>query len=83
MTTEELRILLFFRRFQVGPEEMLFFTPNDCKVAAKHFIDAMHSLIEKDLVVKERPAQAYSLTKSGYRLSLKMPPKLPLARMKK
>ncbi len=83
MTTEELRILLFFRRFQVGPEEMLFFTPNDCKVATKVFVDAMHSLIEKDLVIKERPAQAYSLTKSGYLLSLKTPTKLPLARMKK
>jgi hypothetical protein len=83
MTAEELDILLFFRRFLVGPKEMLFFTPSDCKVAAKHFIAAMHSLMEKDLVVKERPAQAYSLTNAGYRLSLKAPPKRPAARSKK
>ncbi len=83
MTAEELDILLFFRRFLVGPKEMLFFTPSDCKVAAKQFLAAMHSLIEKDLVVKERPAQAYSLTSAGYRLSLRTPSKRSAARSKK
>ncbi|MCL4204396.1 MAG: hypothetical protein KJ000_18075 [Pirellulaceae bacterium] len=83
MTAEELDILRFFRRFQVGPAEMLFFTPNDCKVAAKHFLAAMRSLIDKDLVVKERPIQAYSLTSAGYRLSLRAPKKMPAPRLKK
>lgn len=83
MTAEELDILLFFRRFLVGPKEMLFFTPSDCKVAAKQFVGAMHSLIEKDLVVKERPAQAYSLTSAGYRLSLRAPQKCSTVRRKK
>lgn len=83
MTAEELDILRFFRRFQVGPAEMLFFTPNDCKVAAKHFLSAMRSLMDKDLVVKERPIQAYSLTSAGYRMSLRTPKEMPASRQKK
>ena len=83
MTAEEWDILRFFRRFQVGPAEMLFFTTTDCKVAAGHFVSAMRSLIEKDLVVKERPAQAYSLTSAGYQISLSAQGLPPVARMKK
>jgi hypothetical protein len=83
MTAEELGILHFFRRFRVGPEEMLFFTPSDCKVTAKQFLAAMHSLIEKDLVMKERPAQAYSLTSAGYRVSVRAIGSLPGPRLRK
>lgn len=73
MKTAELDILRFFRRYQVGPAEMLFFSPADCKVAASHFVSAMRSLIAQGLVVKERPELAYSLTSAGYRLSLSAP----------
>ena len=83
MSTAELDILRFFRHYQVGPAEMLFFSPGDCKVAARHFTNAMRSLISKDLVVKERPDRAYSLTDTGYRLSLRTASKLPPARLKK
>ncbi len=69
MTATELTILRFFRRFQVGPAEMLFLSSSDCKVGASSFTPAMRRLIEKGIVVKERPDQAYSLTYEGYRLS--------------
>src|SRR5690606_10360318 len=54
----------------IGPEQMLFFNPGDCKVAPAPFRTAMESLMNRGLVVKERPKQAYSLTRSGYQLSL-------------
>ena len=69
MTATEVTILRFFRRFQVGPAEMLFLNSADCKVGASSFTPAMRRLIEKGIVVKERPDQAYSLTYEGYRLS--------------
>ena len=83
MTAAELDILRFFRHYQVGPAEMLFFSPGDCKVAARHFNSAMRSLIDKDLVVKERPDRAYSLTSTGYQVSLQTAKKPPAARLKK
>ncbi len=73
MRVAEWDILRFFRRYQVGPAEMLFFGPKDRKVAAGSFRSAMGSLIEQGLVVKERPEQAYSLTTAGYRASLLAP----------
>lgn len=73
MKVAEWDILRFFRRYQVGPAEMLFFGPKDRKVAAGSFRSAMGSLIEQGLVVKERPEQAYSLTSAGYRASLRAP----------
>ncbi len=75
MKVAEWDILRFFRRYQVGPAEMLFFGPKDRKVAAGSFRAAMGSLIEQGLVVKERPEQAYSLTTAGYRASLLAPQK--------
>jgi predicted transcriptional regulator len=69
MTATELTILRFFRRFQVGPTEMLFLNSADCKVGASSFTPAMRRLIEKGIIVKERPEQAYSLTHEGYRLT--------------
>jgi hypothetical protein len=78
MKTAELDILRFFRHYQVGPAEMLFFGPNDRKGAAGTFRSAMGSLISQGLVVKERPEQAYSLTSAGYRASLSAPePRAP------
>jgi hypothetical protein len=70
MTADECTILAFFRRYAIGPEEMLFFNPGDCKVSPGAFRTAMDSLMNRGLVIKERPKQAYSLTRHGYRLSL-------------
>lgn len=70
MTADECAILAFFRQYDIGPEEMLFFNPGDCKVAPAPFRNAMESLMSQGLVVKERPKQAYSLTRNGYQLSL-------------
>lgn len=70
MTPAEVDILEFFRRYQVGPAEMLFFNPGDCKLPDGSFQNAMKSLMDKGLVVKERPRRAYSLTRAGYQLSI-------------
>ena len=86
MTATEVTILRFFRRFQVGPTEMLFLNSADCKVGASSFIPAMRRLIDKGIVVKERPEQAFSLTYEGYRLSrsesVQEPPAKPRAKRK-
>jgi len=70
MTATETAILTFFRRYQIGPHEMLFFNANDCKLGPGSFRTAMQSLVSRGLVIKERPAKAYSLTRDGYDLSL-------------
>jgi hypothetical protein len=67
-----MNILALFRRYRVGPAEMLFLNPNDCKLPANRFRSAMRSLLEKGLVVSERPDQAYSLTPAGYQYSLRV-----------
>lgn len=66
MTHAELQILSIFRRFRVGPNKML---------CMNHFINddflaAMERLIHHKLVVKDRPAHAYYLTRAGYDASL-------------
>jgi RIO-like serine/threonine protein kinase len=70
MTSIECAILGFFRRYQIMPNEMLFFNPHDCKIAPTAFDTAMRSLVDRGLVAKERAKQAYSLTEQGYDLSL-------------
>jgi len=70
MTPSECSILACFRRFQAGPDEMLFLNPVDCKMQPTPFRNAMHSLIRQSLVVKERPKNAYSLTRNGYDRSI-------------
>lgn len=69
MNAAEMRILQLFRRYEVGPAEMLFVNFHECRVTANGFTAAMRRLIEKGLVIKERPQQAYSLTRAGYELS--------------
>jgi hypothetical protein len=66
VTPAELKIMAIFRRFRVGPYKML---------CMNHFIDetflaAMENLIERKLVVKDRPAHAYYLTPAGYEAAL-------------
>ncbi len=70
MSVAELEILSVFRRYRVGPAEMLFLSSSDCRVAAASFTSAMRRMIERGLIIKERPEQAYSLTKAGYTLSI-------------
>ncbi len=70
MSATEAVILTFFRRYQIGPHQMLFFNSGDCKLGPSSFRTAMQSLVSRGLVVKERPPQAYSLTRNGYDLSL-------------
>jgi len=65
----EISILAFFRRYRIHPAEMLFFNAHDCKLQDKPFLAAMEALIRRGMVVKERPGQAYSLTKEGYHLA--------------
>ena len=73
MTAAEWRILSLFRRYQVGPAEMLFVNSRDCRVTAEGFVSAMRRLIDNGLVVKELPKQAYSLTRAGYEASRARP----------
>lgn len=80
MTASERSIMEFFRRYQAGPDEMLFFNPTDCKMPPAPFRNAMQSLIRRSLVTKERPKQAYSLTRNGYDMSLSMQPVQPVLR---
>ncbi len=73
MTAAEWRILSLFRRYRVGPAEMLFVNSRDCRVTAEGFVSAMRRLIDNGLVVKEHPKQAYSLTRAGYEASRTRP----------
>jgi hypothetical protein len=70
MTTSEHEIMRYFRRFDVGVGEMLFFDTGPARVDPSKFHNAMGSLIRQGLVVEERPKGAYSLTDRGYRISL-------------
>lgn len=76
MTADECAILVLFRQYKIGPEEMLFFNPGTCKLSGTPFRNAMQSLMTRGLVMKERPKEAYSLTRNGYDISLGV--KLPV-----
>jgi hypothetical protein len=73
MTADECTIMALFRQYKIGPEEMLFFNPGTCKLSGTPFRNAMHSLMNRGMVMKERPKEAYSLTRQGYDLSLNVP----------
>ncbi len=70
MTPSECAILNFFRRYDIGPAEMLFFNPFDFKLPMAPFNTAIESLVRRGLIVKERHKLAYSLTPHGYDVSL-------------
>ncbi len=70
MTNPETEIMRYFRRFDIGVGEMLFFDTGPARTNPDGFLDAMDSLIRRGLVVRERPQCAYSLTHLGYRASL-------------
>jgi hypothetical protein len=73
MSAAEWEILRVFRRYKVGPAEMLFLSAADCRNSVNSFASAMGRLIDKGMIIKERPIQAYSLTRAGYRLSRAAP----------
>jgi hypothetical protein len=62
ITTSEQKALGLFREYLMTPNQMLCFSgPNlDTNRAA------LESLADKDLLARERPKGAYSLTNSGY-----------------
>ncbi|HEV2968492.1 MAG TPA: hypothetical protein VGY55_00795 [Pirellulales bacterium] len=70
MNPTESAILGFFDIYRAGPGQMVFFQPGACKLPVERFKAGMESLIERQLVVKERPKHAYSLTHRGYQHSL-------------
>ena len=80
MTATEVSIMRVFRSYQVGPAEMLFLNSGDCRVSTSSFVPAMRRLIDKGMIIKERPDHAYSLTKAGYELSLTAPAQGPPAK---
>lgn len=74
MSVDESIILALFRQYKIGPEEMLFFNAGTCKLSGAPFRNAMQSLMNRGMVIKERPKEAYSLTRQGYTLSLNVEP---------
>jgi hypothetical protein len=70
MSPAESAILGFFDSYRAGPGQMVFFQPGACKLPIERFKAGMESLIERQLVVRERPKHAYSLTDRGYQQSL-------------
>jgi hypothetical protein len=70
MTESEAQIMRYFRRFDVGVGQMLFFDTGPARTDAAGFHEAMGSLIRRGLVVQERPQCAYSLTQRGLRAAL-------------
>ncbi len=66
MTPAELEIMAIFRRFRVGPNKMLCMD----NFIDDMFLAAMENLVDRKLVVKDRPAHAYYLTLAGYKAAL-------------
>ncbi|MEM8681433.1 MAG: hypothetical protein AAGF97_18970 [Planctomycetota bacterium] len=62
LTVSETRVLNKFREFQMNPNEMLCFYGPDLKAKKA----ALNSLVEKQLLLREKFAGAYSLTRAGY-----------------
>ena len=58
--------MAIFRRFRVGPYKMLCMN----LFIDETFLAAMENLIDRKLVVKDRPAHAYYLTRAGYDASV-------------
>lgn len=70
MNKAETDILRFFRSYGVRANEMLFFNRGQSKTRTPQFSRAMHSMMQRGLIVQERHRDAYSLTDVGYRVSL-------------
>lgn len=70
MTNAERTILSTFRRFDMQPNKMLCLGSIVGNLNTREFQVAMDSLIEKGMVLRERPKHAYCLTRSGYDASI-------------
>jgi RIO-like serine/threonine protein kinase len=70
MSDTEVAILRQFRAYRAKSNEMLFLNSGRAKSHPREFARAVNSLMERKLVVKERPRDAYSLTPRGYAASL-------------
>jgi hypothetical protein len=70
MSDVEIEIMQYFRRFDVGVGQVLFFDTGPAKAHPTQFNHAMESLVRRGMVIKERHRGAYSLTARGYRKSL-------------
>jgi hypothetical protein len=70
MSKTETAILRLFRSYLARPSEMLFLNSGLAKSHPREFTQALHALIERKFVIKERPRDAYSLTEQGYAASL-------------
>ena len=70
MNQAETNILRQFRYYSIRPAEMLFFNSQSAKAHPQQFTQAMQSLVNRGMVVRERPRNAYSLTDLGYQASL-------------
>lgn len=61
MSASTSTVLAIFRRYRVGPHQMLFLYNLDASAQA-----ALTQLIDDGFIVKEKPKNAYCLTASGY-----------------
>lgn len=62
LSKTELQLLAIFRRFQVGPSQMLCFNSQQLKTHKKAF----EILMEKGYLVRETFGGAFSLTRDGF-----------------
>ncbi len=70
MTDSESAVLRLFRDYRMEPNQILCLHAGFAKSHPREFSAAMRSLVEQELLVKERWRDAYSLTPSGYAASL-------------
>ncbi|REJ67247.1 MAG: hypothetical protein DWQ31_11770 [Planctomycetota bacterium] len=62
LTKSEERVLRVYRKFMMSPGQMLCFNGPDLKRNE----NALHNLMNKDMLIKERFKGGYSLTQEGY-----------------
>jgi hypothetical protein len=70
MNDSEKAVLRLFRTYEMEPYQILCLHGGFAKSHPREFSNAIRSLIERDLMVKERWRDAYSLTAQGYVASL-------------
>ena len=62
LSASEQRVLQVFRKFRVGPGQMLCLNSND----QKRFRSSLQKLLSKNVLVRETFKGAYSLTPEGF-----------------
>jgi hypothetical protein len=70
MNESETAVLRIFRAYRMEPNQILCLHAGFAKSHPREFSTAVRSLVEQELLVKERWRDAYSLTPSGYAASL-------------